>query len=403
MGRKAKELGPLAVKNLKEPGLHFVGGVDGLALQIAPGGSRSWVLRAMMGGKRRDMGLGGYPDVTLAGAQQAARDARLRLREGVDPIEHSKAQKSALAASRARDVTFKKCALDYIASHEATWSTKSHDQWLNSLESHVFPRIGHLFVRDVGVPQVLEVLRPIWQEITETASRVRGRIERILDWAKVAQLRSGENPARWKGHLEVMLGAPTKVQASEHFKALHYSHVPAFMARLREEKGQGAKALEFAILTASRSTQARGATWAEVDLESAVWVIPKERMKAKREHRVPLSSSAVDLLKLQARFDKTDLVFPSSDDRMISDATMNAVLKRMKVEAVPHGFRSSFKDWCTERTNYPREVSEMALAHAVGDKVEQAYRRGDLFDKRKQAMQDWDDFLKGAKGRSQGD
>jgi integrase len=393
MGRKAKELGPLAVKNLKEPGLHFVGGVSGLALQIAPGGSRSWVLRAMMGGKRREMGLGGYPDVTLAGAQEAAREAHASLRKGIDPIELAKAQKSALAASRAKDVTFEKCALEYIASHEATWSTKSHDQWVNSLQSHVFPKIGHLFVRDVDVPQVLEVLRPIWQDITETASRVRGRMERILDWAKVAQLRSGENPARWKGHMEVMLGAPTKVQASEHFKALHYSQVPAFMARLREEKGQGAKALAFAILTAARSTQARGATWSEIDLEAAVWVIPKERMKAKREHRVPLSSGAIELLRLQEEIDGTDLVFPSSDKKMISDATMNAVLKRMKVAAVPHGFRSSFKDWCTEQTGYPREVSEMALAHTVGDKVEQAYRRGDLFDKRREAMQAWTAFI----------
>ena len=393
MVRKAEELGALAVKNLKTPGLHFVGGVAGLALQIAPGGSKSWVLRVMVGEKRREMGLGGYPDVPLARAQEAARDARAKIRQGIDPIDEAKAARSRLAASRARDVTFKDGALHYIAAQEKTWSTKSHDQWLSSLEAHVFPKIGALMLRDVELPQVLEVLNPIWHDKTETAGRVRGRIERILNWATVGKLRSGENPARWKGHLEVLLPAPSKIQVVNHFKALPYKEVGAFMQLLRQQDGQGARALEFAILTASRSTPARGATWAEIDLQAKVWTIPKGRMKdQKRDHRVPLSKPAMDLLARQPRLDGTDLVFPAVNGRILSDATMSAVLKRMKVEAVPHGFRSSFKDWCSELTSYPREVSEMALAHAIGDKVEEAYRRGDLFEKRRRAMEDWGMF-----------
>jgi integrase len=392
MARKATELGALAVKNLKMPGLHFVGGVAGLALQIAPGGSKSWVLRATMGKKRRDMGLGGYPDVTLAGAQEAARGARKKIREGIDPIDDGKRARSALEASRAHDVTFKEFALSYLARHEEGWSTKSHQQWLRSLETHVFPKIGSLLVRDIDVAHVEQVLDPIWKSKTETATRVRGRIETILDSATVAKHRSGENPARWKGNLKARLVSPKKLKKAEHFKALPYKDVGAFMQRLSKVDGQGARALEFAILTAARSTQARGALWSEISAKEALWVIPKERMKSKREHRVPLSQAALNLLEKQPRIEETDLVFPSVRRKMISDATMSAVLKRMGVDAVPHGFRSSFKDWCSELTHYPPEVSEMALAHAVGDPMEEAYRRGDLLVKRRRVMEDWAKF-----------
>jgi integrase len=392
MGRKAAELGALQVGRLKEPGLHFVGGVDGLALQVTGTGARSWVLRVRVAGRRREMGLGGFPDVTLAAARDAAREARIKIKQGVDPIEHARVARSALAAKRATDVSFKHCAEKYIASHEARWSAKSLHQWNSSLEKHAYPKIGNLLVRDVGLPQVLDVLTPIWNTKTETATRIRGRIEKILDWATVARLRSGDNPARWRSHLEVMLPAPTDIAEPEHFKAVPYTKVGAFVRLLREEAGQGARCLEFAILTAARSAQARGATWGEISLRDAMWTIPKERMKANRDHRVPLSKPAVALLKAQSREDGVDLVFPSPTGKVLSDATLGAVLKRMGVDAVPHGFRSTFKDWCAELTDYPNEVSEMALAHAVADKVEAAYRRGDMFRKRKGVLEDWATF-----------
>jgi integrase len=392
MPRLAKPLSPLEIKQLKEPGLYFAGEVPGLALQIAPGGSKSWVLRAMVGGRRREMGLGGYPEVTLANAKDAARTARAKIKSGIDPINEGKSARSALEASRAKDVTFQACALKYIAIHEPSWSAKSHFQWLSSLEKHAFPQIGSLLVRDVGDRQVLDVLHPIWVSTTETATRVRGRIEKVLDWAVASKLREGPNPARWRGHLEHMLPNPGEVANEEHFKALSYQELGAFMKRLREAEGQGARCLEFAVLTAARSGQARGATWSEINLEEALWVIPKERMKAKREHRVPLSSAAVGLLRAQPRIKGTDLVFPSSTNKLLSDATLGAVLKRLGIDAVPHGFRSTFKDWCTELTSYPNELSELALAHLVGDKVEQAYRRGDMFQKRRQLMDDWAAF-----------
>ncbi len=392
MARKAEEMSALQVNRLRVPGLHSVGGVAGLALQIAPGGSRSWVLRAMVAGKRREMGLGGFPDVTLAAAREAARLARSKIKLGSDPIEDARTTRAALAASRAKQITLKACALDFIESQRKSWGEKSYDQWLSSLEKHVFPTIGSLTVGDLDVSNVLAVLTPIWQNKTETASRVRGRIERILDYAKVGGLRAGENPARWKGHLALMLPAPSKIQDIEHFKAVPYAQMAAFMAKLRGQQGQGAAALTFAILTVARSGQARGATWSEIDMGQAMWVISKKRMKAKKEHRVPLSKPALEILKAQPRIVGTDLIFPSSKGTPLSDATLLAVLKRMRVDAVPHGFRSTFKDWCSELTNYPREVSEMALAHAVGDKVEEAYRRGDLLSKRRLLMEDWAKF-----------
>lgn len=397
MPRKAKELGPLQVSRLNEPGMHFVGGVAGLILVVGASGSRSWILRYRILGRRREVGLGGYPDVTLAGAHKAAREAHEKIRAGIDPIDHSVKAKAAIAASRAKEVTFKSAALAYIASHEKTWSTKSHFQWTNTLENHVYPTIGHKWVRDIGVAEVMSVLKPIWHDKNETASRIRGRIEKILDWAKFNGLREGENPARWKGHLENNLPAPSLVQDEEHFRALDYHEIPAFMAKLRQAKGQGARCLEFTILTVARSAMTRGARWPEIDFESAIWTVPKERMKApnqklKREHRVPLCKRAIELLQAQTRRKDTDLIFPSDKGKQLSDATMNAVLDRMCVDAVTHGFRSSFTDWRSEATDYPKEMGEMALAHVIEDKVEAAYRRGDLYIKRIQMMEDWAEF-----------
>lgn len=393
MGRKAIEKGAIQVARLRTPGLHFVGGVDGLALQVLPTGGRTWVLRAMVGTKRRDMGLGGYPDVPLSQAREAARQARAKIRVGIDPIEEAKANQSALRASQASALTFKQCALSYIESQEAKWDNpKSSLQWQSTLATYAFPHMGDLLVRDIDLPQVLAALEPIWYVKTETASRLRGRIEAVLDYAKVRKYRTGDNPAAWRGHLDKILPAPNKVGKKQHYAAIHYSEMGEFIPKLRQVDGIGAKALEFAILTAARSGEVRGATWSEFDLSAGVWVVPGARMKAGKEHRVPLSKAALDLLKALPRFPDADLVFLASRGGKISDATMSAVLKRMEVKAVPHGFRSTFRDWASECTNYPGEMAEMALAHTVGDKVEAAYRRGDLYMKRVKMMNDWAKF-----------
>lgn len=393
MPKLAKELQALAVSKLAEQGLHFVGGVPGLALQII-GGSRAWVLRFTIAGKRRDMGLGAYPDVTLAQAREKARSARELIRQGVDPIARQQAAQSVLRAANAAALTFEQCAAKYIAAHRAGWKNAKHaQQWENSLAQHAFPVLGAVLVRDVGLPQVMRVLEPIWTTTNETASRLRGRIELVLDWAAARGLREGPNPARWRGHLDKLLPKPSKVNNREHHSALPVGDVGAFMLRLRAADGMGARALEFAILTAARSGEVRGATWAEFDLAAALWTVPAERMKASREHRVPLSEAALALLAALPKGEPEALVFKAPRGGMLSDMTLAAVLRRMEVPAVPHGFRSTFRDWAAERTSYPRDVAEMALAHTIGDKVEAAYRRGDLFEKRRLMMAEWAQFL----------
>ena len=393
MARKANEIGALAASRIATPGLHFVGGVAGLALQVLPTGGRSWVLRMTIGTKRRDMGLGGFPDVTLAGAREAARIARAKVKQGIDPIEEARANVSQLKATQAAAVTFRQCALKYIESHEATWKNpKSPAQWRNTLETYAYPVMGELLVRDVELTHVLAALEPIWSEKTPTATRLRGRIEKVLDWATVRQYRHGVNPARWKGHLDTLLAAPKKISVTEHHEALPVADMGAFMQRLRKTNGTGAKALEFAILTAVRSGEVRGALWSEIDLNAALWTIPAERMKMKKAHRVPLSDAALAVLRSQERIDGNPLVFPALRGGVLSDMTLTLILRRMCVPAVPQGFRSTFRDWAAERTNYPRDAAEMALAHAIGDKVEAAYRRGDLFDKRTRMMADWAAF-----------
>lgn len=399
MGRKATEKGAVQVARLVKPGLHFVGGVDGLALQVVPSGGRSWILRMTVGGRRRDMGLGGFPDVPLSHAREAARKARAMVRDGIDPIDEGRAKASRLKAMQSTAVTFEQCAAEYIKGLEPSWkSTKSASQWRNSLGTYAYPVLGKLLVRDVGVPQVLAVLRPIWATKTETASRVRGRMEAVLDFAAVSEYReAGLNPARWRGHLDKILPAPGQVSETEHHKAISFMDIAEFMPKLRSVQGVGARVLEFTILTAVRSGEARGTTWSEIDLGSALWTIPAERMKGprgsnKREHRVPLSKRAIALLKAQPRMANNDLVFPAPREGTISDGTMSAVLRRMGVAAVPHGFRSTFRDWAAECTDFPNELCELALAHAVGDKVEAAYRRGDMYMKRVRMMEAWAKF-----------
>lgn len=391
MPRKANELGPLEVSRLTEPGLHFVGVVAGLALQVSATGARSWILRAMVGTRRRDIGLGGYPDVTLAGAREAARAARTKIKEGIDPVEDARAMRSKLIAESVAGILFNEAATKYIAAHEAGWKNAKHAaQWRNTLEAYAYPIIGKMRIKDIKTEHITQVLEPIWTKKPETASRVRNRIELVLDWATVRGFRKGENPARWRGHLEHTLPARKVVQAVKHHPALDYREIGAFMTELRQLEGMGARALEFAILTAARSGEVRGATWAEFDTEAATWIIPAERMKAKKEHRVPLSDAALELLRALPRMAGTELAFPNTKGDALSDMTMTAVLRRMKrTDITGHGFRSSFRDWAGETTAFPREVIEHALAHKLKDKAEAAYQRGTLFDKRRRLMDDW--------------
>ncbi len=394
MPKKAIELGPLHVKRLMAPGMHAVGTVAGLHLQVTGTGARSWVLKVRIGGRRREMGLGGFPDVTLATAHQKARDARESIGRGVDPIATKRALCSALHASKATDVTFRDAAAKFIKSHKAGWKIAKHAmQWENTLETYAAPVIGSLLVRDIEQAHVLKILEPIWTTKTETASRLRGRIEAVLDWSKGRGYRTGDNPAQWNGNLDAQLAAPRKIATVTHYAALPVSEIHAFVVALREREGMAARALEFAILTAARSGEVRGALWSEIDLDGETWVIPAARMKMAREHRIPLCASAIGLLRSLSR-SEGDLVFPAPmGGKPLSDMTLTAVMRRMQVDAVPHGFRSTFRDWAGETTAYPREVIEHALAHQLKDKAEAAYARGTLFDKRRNLMADWAKFL----------
>jgi len=347
----------------------------------------------VVGGKRRDMGLGGYPDVELTQAREKARQARALVDRGIDPVIERRRLKSALIAEQAAQKSFRHCAREFIDGKSSEWNNSKHAaQWTSTLETYAYPSLGDLLVSDIALPHVLTVLRPIWKTKTETATRLRGRLEAVLDWATVHHYRQGLNPARWKGHLDKILPKPSKLATVQHHKAVAVDMVPAFVQQLRRQQGMGARALEFGILTAARSGEVRGATWSEVDLASEEWVVPADRMKAGREHRVPLPPAALDLLRSLPRIQDCELIFPSAKRMPLSDMTLLAVMRRMGVDAVPHGFRSSFRDWASEQTTYAREPVEMALAHAIGGKVEAAYRRGDLFDKRRQLMVDWAHF-----------
>lgn len=399
MSKKARELSALAVGRLVDAGHHAVGGVAGLYLYVSGENARSWVLRVMIGNKRRHVGLGGYPDVTLAQAREKARLAREQIRTGIDPITQRKAAASQLRAAQAGEITFGEAAQAYMDAHGETWKSPKHRaQWASTLQNYAYPSIGRLLVRDVGQEHVMAILEPIWKTKNETASRLRGRIESVLDWATVRKYREGENPARWKGHLDKLLPAPGKVQKVEHHRALPIDQVPTFMAQLKLREGLAARALELLVLTATRSGEVRGACWSEVDFDSRVWIIPAERMKAGREHRVPLSGAALHLLRALPKLQGTPFVFPSSKGGQLSDMTLTSVMRRMNVDAVPHGFRSSFRDWAAERTNHPRELAEQALAHTLESKVEAAYRRGDALEKRRTMMEEWAGHCENSRG-----
>jgi integrase len=376
---------------------------------VLPRGGRTWLLRVTVGGQRRsEIGLGGYPAVTLQQARDKAREVREKIARGIDPIAERKAARSALLASRAAVITFEEAARRCMEAKSPEWKNAKHaQQWSNTLETYAFPSLAKLHVRDIDTPHVLEVLKPIWTNKTETAKRLQGRIEAILDWATARKYRDGTNPARWKGNLDAMLPKPSKVAKNGNHAALPFAEIAAFMKHLRTMEGTGPRALEFTILTATRSGEVRGAKWDEIDLEARVWTIPPVRMKMGKEHTVPLTEDTVALLKDLPRFEDNNLVFPASRGGELSDMTLAAVIKRMHESeakagrngytdpkqagkiATPHGFRSTFRDWAGETTHHPREVIEHALAHQLKDRAEAAYARGSLFHKRQALMEDW--------------
>ena len=405
MPLKSKELTPIELKRLVEPGRYAVGGVAGLYLVVKPTGAKSWVFRYALpithtskAGRpfaaRRDAGLGGYPDVTLAQAREKARTIREQLVNGIDPVQARREARAARVASEAKALTFDQATKKLLASKAPEFSNPKHrQQWANTLERYASPLLGFLPVDQIELAHVVSVLEPIWAEKTETATRLRGRIESVLAWATVSGFRSGDNPARWKGNLDAILPKPGKLKNVQHHKALPIAEMHAFMEALRKREGVAARALEFAILTAARSGEVRAAVWSEIDLEAKIWTVPAERMKAGREHIVPLCDDAIRLLNGLPRHEGCAFVFASPRLGQLSDMTLSAVLRRMKVDAVPHGFRSTFRDWVSELTAYPHEVAEMALAHAIPSSVERAYRRGDLLTKRRRLMDDWARFI----------
>jgi len=388
--KKAKELSALQVRRLKQPGLNAVGGVAGLHLQVKESGARSWILRVQIGDRRRDVGLGGFPDVTLGAARDNARQIREQIRQGIDPIAARKAEQDALRSAEAKRFTFNQAAAAcYKAKAREFRNSKHSAQWKGTLDTYVSPVIGSLPVDQIELAHVVQVLEPIWETKTETASRVRGRIESVLSWAAVSGYRSRYNPACWKDNLEHIFPKPSKVRTVNHHAALPWPKIGAFMAELSKREGVAARALEFAILTAARSGEVRHAMWDEIDLDAKLWTIPAERMKAEKQHCVPLSPPAIKLLKALPRLQGSPYVFAAPRGGPLSDMSLSAVTRRMKVDAVPHGFRSSFKDWCRSCTSYPDEVSELALAHVNSDATRAAYARDELLPKRARLMRDW--------------
>ena len=374
-------------------GLHHDG--DGLYLQVGGAGARSWIWRFTLNGKTRDLGLGSAKAIPLKRARELAAEARRLRAEGVDPVQRRREQRSAVQIRQAKSVTFKQCAESYIAAHEAGWRGAKHrEQWSGSLSTDAYPAIGALPVASVDTALVMKVLEPIWTAKPETASRVRGRIESILDFAKARGFRDGENPARWRGHLDCLLPAKAKLAKIAHFAALPYAEIGAFMADLRRREGTSARCLEFTILTAARTGEAIGARWDEIDLQAQVWTVPAERKKGGKAHRKPLSPRVAEIIRERQARREGDYVFPGrSGGAPLSHTSLPAMLHAMGgADVTTHGFRATFRTWAAERTNFPREVIEAALAHIVGDETERAYQRGDLFDKRRKLMAAWSQY-----------
>lgn len=384
---------PLSARKVETAGPGKHGDGRGLFLLVKPTGARSWVLRYQLNGRRRDLGLGAFPEVTLANAREKALDARRLIADGRDPLSERR---------KTKFLTFEDAASALIDSKRSGWKSDKHAaQWSSTLNTYAKPKLGALDVKSIETVDVIGVLKPIWNKTPETASRLRQRIEAVLDYATAIGVRTGDNPARWRGHLDHLLPKPSKVRAVKHHGAMAYGDVPAFMASLAQREGVSARALTFTILTAARSGETRNMRWAEIDLDNRMWIIPAERMKAAKEHRVPLSDTVLALLGDKGA--DNDLIFASdaktnkpvpATGKPISDMSMSAVLRRMKLDGITvHGFRSCFRDWAGETTAFPREVIEAALAHQLKDKAEAAYARGDLLDKRRELMGAWANFI----------
>jgi integrase len=389
-GTVSGKLTALAVTRANKRGMYSDGG--GLYLQVTHANAKSWVYRYALNGKTKYMGLGSASAITLKRARELVVEPRRLRAEGIDPLDTKRSQRTAAARTV---TTFKQCATDYMAAHQHAWrSTRHRDQWYRSLEADAYPVIGPLPVADIDTGMILRILRPIWQSKPQSASRLRGRIESVLDAAKAADLRTGENPARWRGHLENLLAAPPK--AVDHYPAMPYADVPAFMAELRTHPSISARALEFTILTTARTGEVIGARWGEIDGD--VWTISASRMKAGKAHRVPLAPAATAILNDLRGYADSELVFGLHQSSM--SKLLQVLMNRHGITV--HGFRSSFRDWAAEHTDFPNEVVEMALAHIVKGAVERAYRRGDLFDKRRKLMLDWARYCSGASTKSVG-
>jgi integrase len=402
MARSIHRLSTAGVKNAKAgkrrdgtPRARLYADGGGLYLQVTPGSggnSKSWIYRyATASGNERFMGIGPLDAVCLADARAKAAECRRLREQGTDPIDARNAQRALAAVERAKAMTFDQCAEQYIAAHRAGWRSHRHlSQWKNTLVTYVSPVFGTLPVGSIDVGLVIKVLDPIWSTKPETASRVRGRIEAVLDWAGARGFRDPDNPARWKGRLENLLPPRSKVRAVKHHAALPFIEASHFMHSLRERDAVAARALEFAVLTAARTGEVLGAKWSEIDFKANIWTVPANRMKGGREHRVPLSDAAVAVLRPMLKVQQSDYVFPGDQRATLSNMVIPKLLQRMgRDDLTVHGFRSTFRDWAAERTNFSNEVVEMALAHAVGNKVEAAYRRGDLFEKRRKLMDAW--------------
>jgi integrase len=396
VARTIHRLSHRQAESIKQPGMYPDGG--GLYLQVTTGEDdsvrKSWLFRYAIGGRERQMGLGRLTDVSLAEARDRAAAAREQRREGKDPIIEREALRAQASAAAARAISFDECAKAYIAAHRAGWRNPKHaSQWANTIGTYCSPVFGKLSVHLVDVGLVLKVLEPLWAKKPETASRLRGRIERILDWAKVRGYRNGDNPARWRGHLDHLLPNRGKVRRVKHHAALPYSDLPAFFQELRARDAVAASTLQFAILTAARTGEVIGAKWSEINLVGRVWTIPPERMKSGREHRVPLNAPAIEVIRKIAKVRENEYLFPGQRRATLSNMSLLMLLRRMvRANITAHGFRSTFRDWVEEQTNTPRAVAEMSLAHSIGSAVEAAYRRGDLFEKRRVLMEQWGSF-----------
>ena len=422
MPKIAKELSALEVKRLShrvDPDTgeatevrYPVGGVSGLLLKVTPSGSKLWILRTKVGNRRPDIGIGPYPEVSLSQARDAARELKEKIRNGIDPLEEKRALKRALLAEQISTLTFQKAMEKYIRMKAKEFrNPRQETQWTNSLNTYAIPHLGKLPVREIDLPHIKQVLDPIWETKTETANRVRARIENILGWCAIHGYRSAENPARWQGYLDEVYPSPEKIKKRGHFAALPVDDMPEFMKDLKKRTGTAARALEFLILTASRTNEVigdkrigkAGVTWQEIDLARKVWTVPADRMKSEKVHRVPLTDSAIELLKGMGEGGPGDLIFPGPKGGIPSNNFLTALLKRMERPITAHGFRSTFKDWARERTAYADEVSELALAHVNSDATRAAYARSELIDKRRLMMADWEQFcLHGDKKRETG-